>query len=905
MPSTTRNPQAPSSQRRKSKLVAKTLMNNEELDALDEIVNFSTKSLKKNMSDKEKKKRSSSNTKNPNDLNIDPKFMHRLIPLNIISTRDKKENEHLFSLEITSSTSEVTIVNPGDNVIIAGRYGVQNYFGKVINFFKNQFSDEINASIKWFYTAQEIPKKLLPDDTHTKEVFISSSRNAENIDAETILGKCIIKWMNDVPSNESNPKKCDYFYRKSFDGKSIKDVLCEGVEQDAVNPSNGILSPKRLRRTPSKFQNFNSENLPNGLPKPTLSTPTKRSKKGKVSKKLQDKAKKPQISVKKHKAVKLPEGPILSPEQQIEGKVLTSPVSASGFGRVEASAVALNILSADENYDDFDDTMSNSSKSSTLSKVSEKSEIKHKKKVLPKLKAKPNISVVSEQQEKQQENGIRKNKLVLCIPRARLKNNSVESLINDDRKTRSSPRRKSVSKPVIRDVSSSESDSDSDSDFAGDKETVSSSSDESYTQPSSIRKSSRGSSAVKSLKRVQISDGKTTVTPIRIKMPRNKLPFIPARPTPKRKLKGNMEKSRERLHVSAVPECLPCRENEFREIFSFVEGKIRSGGGGCMYVSGVPGTGKTATVREVMIELQQAADEGSIPDFTYIDINGMRLTEPRQAYVQLLWQLTGKKATADHAANLLTKLFSQRQRTSTVVLADELDLLWTKKQDVLYHLFDWPTHRHAQLIVVAIANTMDLPERILMNRVASRLGLTRLTFRPYTFKQLQEIVISRLDGLDTFEADAIQLASRKVAAVSGDARRCLDICRRATEIVERESGKIVGIEHVHAALQEMFATPMIQAIRSCSKQEQLFLHAVVAEFRRSGMEEATLGRIIEQHTAISQLEGAAPITVSVVVQISQRLASNRLILLEGGQRDLFSRVRLNVSVDDVLFSLKQ
>ena len=51
----------------------------------------------------------------------------------------------------------------------------------------------------------------------------------------------------------------------------------------------------------------------------------------------------------------------------------------------------------------------------------------------------------------------------------------------------------------------------------------------------------------------------------------------------------------------------------------------------------------------------------------------------------------------------------------------QLDLLWTRKQNVMYNLFDWPTRRHARLVVLTIANTMDLPERIMINRVASRL----------------------------------------------------------------------------------------------------------------------------------------------------------------------------------------
>lgn len=58
----------------------------------------------------------------------------------------------------------------------------------------------------------------------------------------------------------------------------------------------------------------------------------------------------------------------------------------------------------------------------------------------------------------------------------------------------------------------------------------------------------------------------------------------------------------------------------------------------------------------------------------------------------------------------------------SVVLMDELDLLVTSKQTVMYNFFEWPNWLHSRLIVVAVANTMDLPERMLSNKVSSRLG---------------------------------------------------------------------------------------------------------------------------------------------------------------------------------------
>ena len=55
-----------------------------------------------------------------------------------------------------------------------------------------------------------------------------------------------------------------------------------------------------------------------------------------------------------------------------------------------------------------------------------------------------------------------------------------------------------------------------------------------------------------------------------------------------------------------------------------------------MYISGVPGTGKTATVREVGRYLRRSCDEGDLPEFKFVEINGMRLTEPHRAYASIL-----------------------------------------------------------------------------------------------------------------------------------------------------------------------------------------------------------------------------------------------------------------------------
>ncbi|MEE6495550.1 hypothetical protein FKM82_002078 [Ascaphus truei] len=521
---------------------------------------------------------------------------------------------------------------------------------------------------------------------------------------------------------------------------------------------------------------------------------------------------------------------------------------------------------------------------------------------------------------------VRKPGSVLEEARVRSQEQQDRTAPQTPRSTRESKRRSRQQLKILADSDvedeDEDKDEDEDEDFVPIKTNCISSSSEGdegeseHEEGSPRRGRNRGVAAPRTPTSSRKSSGRTpgktpNKTPVS-RTPRMATPRIPERSQPVRKPGSVLEEARVRLHVSAVPDSLPCREQEFQDIYHFVESKLLDSTGGCMYISGVPGTGKTATVHEVIRCLQRAVEEEEeLPSFQYIEINGMKLTDPHQAYVQILRLLTGQKATADHAAALLDKRFSTPapKRETTVLLVDELDLLWTRKQNVMYSLFDWPTRKQAKLIVLAIANTMDLPERIMMNRVASRLGLTRMSFQPYAYKQLQQIITSRLNRVKAFEDDAIQLVARKVAALSGDARRCLDICRRATEICEfscKKSGpSLVGMSHVIEALEEMFSSPYIIAIRSSSVLEQTFLKAVISEFRRSGLEEATFQQVCRQHIALCRIEGLQPPSMSETMAVCLRLGASRLLLVEPSRNDLYLRVRLNVSQDDIMYALKE
>ena len=177
--------------------------------------------------------------------------------------------------------------------------------------------------------------------------------------------------------------------------------------------------------------------------------------------------------------------------------------------------------------------------------------------------------------------------------------------------------------------------------------------------------------------------------------------------------------------MASVPAGLPCREKEFSLVYSHLEAAITDGTGTCIYISGPPGTGKTATVREAIASLEHAVQSDELDDFIFVEINGMKITDPHQAYARLWEALRSERVSASQALELLEHEFSHPnpRRVPCVVLMDELDQLVTKNQGVMYNFFNWPSQRHSRLIVLAVANTMDLPERTLSNKISSRLGM--------------------------------------------------------------------------------------------------------------------------------------------------------------------------------------
>jgi cell division control protein 6 len=239
------------------------------------------------------------------------------------------------------------------------------------------------------------------------------------------------------------------------------------------------------------------------------------------------------------------------------------------------------------------------------------------------------------------------------------------------------------------------------------------------------------------------------------------------------------------------------RDAERNELATFISKNVEAHSGGSIYVSGPPGTGKSALVEEI------TKDYSSTPNLHISVVNCVSIKSSKGIQRKIISDLHPddlESTKSEHS--ILSHLFLSKRKSelqSFLVVLDEVDNLLSIDCELLYTLFEWALHRSSRLILIGIANALDLTDRFLPRLKARNLKPQLLPFMPYSAPQITSIVTEKLrstlpadcskgrDYVPFLHPAAIQLCSKKVASQTGDLRKVFNLVRRAIDCIERET----------------------------------------------------------------------------------------------------------------------
>ncbi|KXZ49384.1 hypothetical protein GPECTOR_21g610 [Gonium pectorale] len=375
------------------------------------------------------------------------------------------------------------------------------------------------------------------------------------------------------------------------------------------------------------------------------------------------------------------------------------------------------------------------------------------------------------------------------------------------------------------------------------------------------------------------------------------------------------------------------RGGQFKELHRMVSECCSSGRGAAVYISGLPGTGKTYTVSRLLASLPALAaassssanapasgsgDSSGGPvrvSFCCATLNCMTLDDPAQLYARLQDELSRSAAAAagdaggsglwhskaapptsaapadpaaayDSLLSTLHKLSDVRpaagagsktsgkakggaskgtkrgrgadaaagggvdeaaagpQRRVFVVVLDEVDRLLRRRDggEELARLFQLPATPGVSVVLLAVANSLDLTERMMPQLRARGLTPRHMVFTAYSRPQVLSILSAQLSahprGRRTFDDAALDMIAKSVSSSSGDLRQALKACRTALDVLAEHNRAnpsapraSAGIREVHAALQRLSSSgngqpAVVAKIKGLPPQQQLVLLAL-------------------------------------------------------------------------------
>ncbi|SOV11552.1 conserved Plasmodium protein, unknown function [Plasmodium sp. gorilla clade G2] len=232
-------------------------------------------------------------------------------------------------------------------------------------------------------------------------------------------------------------------------------------------------------------------------------------------------------------------------------------------------------------------------------------------------------------------------------------------------------------------------------------------------------------------------------------------------------------------------------------------------------------------------------------DSSYFYVSCSNCERPYDIFVDILQQIM-KKDKKDILSNIkekyhlngleeVKKLFinyTSKLNNLKIVIVDELDFIATRNvrlelktktqnrnqnEDVVKALFECVQHPKSKIILIGIANSLDLIKDY------NHMKINRIIYKPYNEKQFMNIIKNKLDALEQelvnklFKGVSLNVHVRQISNRNGDIRSCFDAILRVF------SDKIIDLEERKKNLIKLKEEIMMNQIFNKQEKRNLYL----------------------------------------------------------------------------------
>ncbi|MDR9816149.1 MAG: ORC1-type DNA replication protein [Candidatus Methanoculleus thermohydrogenotrophicum] len=312
------------------------------------------------------------------------------------------------------------------------------------------------------------------------------------------------------------------------------------------------------------------------------------------------------------------------------------------------------------------------------------------------------------------------------------------------------------------------------------------------------------------------------------------------------------------FEIDYVPEQFNHRDAQIRDLAFQVRPGLRGGRPLNTICRGLPGTGKTTSVKKILAEVEKATQK-LVPIHINCQIDNTRFAIFSRIYQRITGHMSPASGTSfKRILDAIARNMQQEEQVLLVALDDANYLLYEDEINrVLYPLLrSHETYPDLRIGVIAIVSDMTISLQSKVDaRVASVFRPTEIYFPPYSEEEIRGILEERiLQGLypNVLRSGMLDLVVEQTMK-SGDLRVGIDLIKRATLNAEKEARRSVEREDICKAYEISRYLHLAFSLRALKTEEKQLLRQI-AEISAQADQEMNAGeiyRLTKEQTNIS------------------------------------------------------